>query len=539
MRTILLLLFLFLGLNVSSQEIISRIDSQEGEKWYGAYTAKAYCNTPFDKIRFQPYPAEYGRKDLRRDNNGNQAAPLLLSNQGRYIWSDAPFAFELKDGNVILYSDKETIKPVVAGETLREAYVGAMKVHFPPSGKTPNALMFKMPQYNTWIELGRNQNQKDILKYAEDVIANGFPTGVFMVDDQWARDYGCLEFDPVKFPNPKEMVDQLHAKGFKIMLWLTPFISPDGEEYKELIKKKALVLKKNSKSPALIKWWNGYSACLDLSKPVAIDWLREKLLTLQRNYGIDGFKFDAVDFDFYVKGSPNFPNEETNTDGYLQSELYVKLGAGFEFNEFRASWKNGNQPVAQRLQDKGYSWDELKLLVPDMVSAGLIGHPFTCPDMIGGGLLGNFENIDYSTFDQALMIRSAQNQALMPMMQFSVAPWRVLDKEHLNLCREAALLHSNFGDYIYSLAQQAAENGEPIVRHMEYVFPNQGMYDCNDQYMLGDKYLVAPMNVKGEKRTVILPKGTWKDESGKKFKGGRKIEIDVPLGRLSYFERLK
>lgn len=522
-----------------AQEKVSQVNSLEGEVWYGAYTAKAYCNTPFDKIQFQPYPADFSKKDLRVDNNGNQAAPLLISNRGRYIWSDEPFAFELTQGNLVLYSDHETISAATAGTTLRDAYVSAMKKHFLPVGKTPNMLMFKMPQYNTWIELGRNQNQQAILKYASDIIANGFPTGVFMVDDQWARDYGCLEFDPVKFPNPKALVDELHAKGFKIMLWVTPFLSPDGEEYKEMLAKGGLVLKKNSKQPALIKWWNGYSACLDLTQEVAMNWLRGKLKGLQEQYGIDGFKFDAVDFDFYVKGSTVFPNEDTNVKGYEQSELYSQLGAAFDFNEFRASWKNGNQPVAQRLQDKGYSWDELKLLIPDMVSAGLIGHHYTCPDMIGGGLLGTFENIDYTKFDQSLMIRSAQNQALMPMMQFSAAPWRVLDEKHLKMCKDAALLHARFGNYIYSLAVEASKNGEPIVRHMEYAFPHQGFQSCNDQYMLGDKYLVAPMNVKGNSRTVALPKGKWKDEKGKVYKGGRTIQIDVPLERLPYFEYIK
>ena len=238
------------------------------------------------------------------------------------------------------------------------------------------------------------------------------------------------------------------------MLWLTPFVSPDGREFKELFKAKALVLRKNSKAPALIKWWNGYSACLDLTRSAAIDWPRAKLKGLQARYNVDGFKFDAADFDFYSGGSTVFPNEPSNTTGPLQAELYGRLGSEFDFNEFRAGWKNGNQPVAQRLQDKQYSWDDLKLLIPDMVSAGLIGQPFTCPDMIGGGLLSTFENIDYNKFDQELMIRSAQIQALMPMMQFSVAPWRVLDKKHLSICREAALLHAKMGEQIFQLAQQ-------------------------------------------------------------------------------------
>jgi alpha-glucosidase len=120
-------------------------------------------------------------------------------------------------------------------------------------------------------------------------------------------------------------------------------------------------------------------------------------------------------------------------------------------------------------------------------------------------------------------------------MQFSVAPWRVLDEKHFNICREAALLHAKMGEYIFELAQGAAKNGKPIVRHMEYAFPQQGFESCNDQYMLGDKYLVAPMVVKVTTRTVKLPKGNWVDDQGKKYKDGITISIDVPLNRLVYF----
>ena len=536
-KNILFLALFFGSIQAISQKFKSEIKPLANEKWYGAYTAKAFCNTPLKDLTFQPYQANEKKKDLATDNRGNQAAPLLVSNKGRYVWSNDPFAFEFKKGYLMIYSEKEKVEPVKGGNTLRDGYKAAMQKHFPPSGKTPNKLMFTIPQYNTWIELGTNQNQKDIIKYANDALKNGFPAGTFMIDDGWAKHYGNFEFDPTVFPDPKAMMDELHAKGFKVMLWLTPFVSPDSREFNELMKLNALVLKKGSKNPALIKWWNGYSACLDLTKPAAVNWLTTKLKNLQTQYGIDGYKFDAADFDFYSKGSPIFPNEESNTTGPLQAEFYGKLGSEFDFNEFRAGWKNGNQPIAQRLQDKQYSWDDLKLLVPDIVSAGIIGHPFTCPDMIGGGLRSNFEDIDYSKFDQQLMIRSAQTQALMPMMQFSVAPWRVLDTMHLRICREAAMLHTKMGDYIFKLAQQAAEDGEPIVRHMEYAFPNEGFESSDDQFMLGDKYLVAPLIDKGFSRIVKLPKGNWVDDLGKKYIGGKMFTIDVPLDRLPYFTK--
>jgi len=93
--------------------------------------------------------------------------------------------------------------------------------------------------------------------------------------------------------------------------------------------------------------------------------------------------------------------------------------------------------------------------------------------------------------------------------------------------------------YILELAKRAAETGEPIVRSMEYEYPHQGFTDCKDQYMLGDKYLVAPMVTPGVKRTVKLPKGKWKDERGQIFKGPKVIDTDVPLNRLPYYEKIK
>ena len=542
MKNTFFLFFLFLSATqLRAEKFTAEIKPLDGEKWYGAYTAKAYCNTPLKDITFQPYAANEKKNDLRIDNRGNQAAPLLLSSKGRYVWSDEAFALEFKNSVLIVHSDFEQVAAVASGKTLREAYVGAMKKYFPPVGKTLNPLMYKMPQYNTWIELGTNQNQKDLLKYTEGVIKNGFPTGVFMIDDGWAKHYGNFDFDLAAFPNPKAMMDTMHAKGFRVMLWVTPFFSPDSREFKEISKFQGFVTKKDTKRPAIVKWWNGYSACLDMTNPKSTEWLSAKLKNLQTTCGIDGYKFDAGDFDFYQEwpagSKAPYPNESTNASGPKQAEAYVKFGANFDFNEFRASWKNGNQPVAQRLQDKRYSWDDLKLLVPDMLSAGLIGQPNSCPDMIGGGLLMDFENVDFAKFDQELLVRSAQTQALMSMMQFSVAPWRVLDAKHLAMCRESALLHAKMGDYIYELAQKSAKDGEPIIRHLEYAFPNEGFESCDDQFMLGEKYLVAPMNFKGTSRDVKLPKGNWVDDLGKKYKGGQTVKMDVPLSRLVYLTR--
>ena len=96
-----------------------------------------------------------------------------------------------------------------------------------------------------------------------------------------------------------------------------------------------------------------------------------------------------------------------------------------------------------------------------MLSAGLLGYYYTCPDMIGGGSFTPF--LTLKKFDEELIVRSCQVHALMPMMQFSVAPWRILSKENAAICAKFAKLHQQMGDYILSLAHYASKTGEPIV----------------------------------------------------------------------------
>ena len=114
---------------------------------------------------------------------------------------------------------------------LRGAFRAAAEAHFPADGKLPPEEFFSKPQYNTWIELIYNQNQKDITEYCRHIVENDMPKGVIMIDDLWTPYYGSWEFDRVKFPDPKGMIDLLHEWGFRVMLWICPFVSPDSFEF--------------------------------------------------------------------------------------------------------------------------------------------------------------------------------------------------------------------------------------------------------------------------------------------------------------------
>ncbi|WP_258168579.1 glycoside hydrolase family 31 protein [Paenibacillus sp. AR247] len=225
------------------------------------------------------------------------------------------------------------------------------------------------------------------------------------------------------------------------------------------------------------------------------------------------------------------PNEQT--------EAWARLGLRYAFNEYRACWKLAGQPLVQRLSDKNHSWgnDGLASLIPNGLAQGLIGYAFNCPDMVGGGQYEDLIRPDFKV-DAELFVRYAQCSALFPMMQFSTAPWRVLDEAHLNLCIEAATLHCRMGDEIAALARHAAETGEPIMRHMAYVFPKGDFEQITDQFMLGDDILVAPVLQKGATtRTIAFPSGTWYGDDGSHVTGPCVIEVDAPLSRLPWYRR--
>jgi len=477
--------------------------------------------------------------DYYANNEYNQIQPLLLGNKGLWVWSEEPFAFEIQANQILITKNKGEIKHGRSGQTLADARSYASKTFFSPSGKMPDELLFSKPQYNTWIELTYNQNQSDVLKYAQAILDNGFEPGVLMIDDTWQEDYGKWDFHPGRFPNPKAMIEQLHAMGFKVMLWMCPFVSGDQALIvRELMKDKAFLMQKKHDSdtwetaipPASITWWNGYSLLLDFTNPAAVNWFNNQLDRLVSEYGIDGFKLDAGDMDFYphdaLSKEPATPNRH--------SELYAQFGLRFPLNEYRACWKMAGLPIAQRLHDKLHQWSDVQKLIPHMLTEGLIGYTFSCPDMIGGGEYKSF--IDNPEMDQELVVRSAQIHALMPMMQFSVAPWRILGTQQLDAVKKAVEIRRKFTPKIMELAAKSAKTGDPIVSSLEYLFPNQGYEKVTDQFMLGMDVMVAPMVEKGKtSRNVLLPKGKWIADDGKTYIGGKCYVIDVPLDRIPYF----
>ena len=500
-----------------------KIKFQENEFWYGT------C-------------VKYGMKmpigsdteielDLTSNPTPNQAMPLLISTKGRSIWSDQGFPVRVGDG-AIEVPDSCLLEET--GGSLREAYLGVMKEHFPFRGMPAENLFGKII-YNTWIELTYNQNEEDILAYARRILESGMPSGVLMIDDGWAENYGDWRFHSGKFPHPEQLLKTLHEIGYEVMVWICPFISPDSLKYREAKEEGILVLTSEGET-YLAKWWNGYSAVLDFSNPKAVQWLKRQLDALL-DMGVNGFKFDAGDSMYYRNDNVTFGNVTPDE----QSRMWAEFGEQYPYNEYRAAFRAGGYALLQRLCDKDHSWGEngIASLIPDTLLQGITGHTFGCPDMIGGGEYLNFQNMEKSGLDEELFVRHCEIACLMPAMQFSAAPFRILTRENFACILKSIEVRKKFLPYIMEELKKASVTGEPLIRYLTYEFPEENVENVTDQFMLGGKYLVAPVYEKGKTgRTLYLPKGKWYARKRVWMSQGETISCKSELGIPIIFERM-
>jgi len=512
-----------------------------GEYWWGGTTANSNCPLHQD--------SEYYENFIDFSTSAsNQAMPFFVSSHGRYIWSDHPFQVDVSKGEFTL--EGQDIQLIQAGNTLREAYLAASRAHFPCDQKELPEEFFKTAQYNTWMEFTYYPTQEGVLAFARNYLKNGFAPGIFIIDEGWHGRYGDWEFDFARFPDPKKMVDELHEMGFKVLLWVVPYVCADGVKFVCSLRPlvgtdpemaKHVYMRNENNDVAIIRWWNGYSAILDMHNPWDQRFLDDQLQHLMKDYGIDGFKFDGGSVGSYKPKNVINGSFATDKTPHELNQAWNQFGSRYPFHEYKDSYLRGGHNAIQRLRDKGHRWEGngINQLLPCALTCGLIGHPFICPDMIGGGEW-SYNYLPGFQIDEELFVRMAQCSALFPMMQFSWAPWKALSAENMAICVEAAQLHQRMAGEILSLVKEAEKTGEPILRTLEYNDPHQGYAKITDQFMLGEDILVAPVVTKGTReRLVAFPQGCWEDENGRRYQGRTEKWMAAPLEKLLWFKRIK
>lgn len=486
----------------------SEIDIQKGELWWGLF-ADQEVEMPFSR------PFDFLRSDDVR------TIPMLVSSRGRYIWSSEPFAVEFTGDKFRISSTREEVKVQIGGRNLREAYLMCVHKNFPPEGKIPARELFGAPVYDLSQVAGHGASESFLRQCASRILDAGLPAGTLVIPAGWQASSGGFEPDRNLYSDFAGLISELHDRGFHIMLSVKPFVNTEGSHYRDLRSGGGILLDEWGR-PEMVEWEGGYSAFYDLTNPGIADQLRLKLSALRDRYGVDGFLFDCKDV-LAALGEPL-------KGDYL--DAWTKLGGEHSFSEFTVS-ADTRAGTYIRSAGKGMDFDGkfLENSLGGILISGLAGYYNTTINAAGTGMSENVTD--------KMKLRYLQLAAVMPVMNFYFPLWESGDQRNKAAVKELADVRRRFAEYYGELLAESAKTAEPMVRHMEYSFPRNGFSDCDDQFMVGSRYLVAPLLSESDTRTVRFPKGNWIDSQGNKYKGPVVKSITAPEGKILFFESVK
>ncbi|XP_047003771.1 myogenesis-regulating glycosidase-like [Schistocerca americana] len=507
----------------------------------------------------QSWPIEYDVYDhysyvTKQEDNVGIAERYWLFSDGTYIYVP-PYVPLFIDQNtnesedsLCLIAENKPPYPVDRKDMVMELYVcdfdDAEEAHEDaaenflgkPSG-IPDERMVTYPIWSTWARYKRDIDEATVREFASEILSHGFNNSQIEIDDMWEICYGSLTFDSEKFPNITDLVDDLHALGFRVTLWVHPFVNLDCEPYHtEALDSGYFV--NNTDGYANTTWWNGEAGIIDFTNPEAAAWWAGRLRALRNETGIDSFKFDAGETSWL----PQLPDIEPRRLNPVQfSAEYLQTASQFgSMIEVRVGQQSQYLPAFVRMLDKDSRWgfdNGLASLVTTLLQMNMVGYPFVLPDMVGGNGYGS------EAPTKELFIRWLQATVFMPAIQFSYVPWD-FDDEALEICRNLTDLHTQYAPRILELMQKAVEDGTPVNLPLWWLDPtDETALAINSEFLLGEDLLVAPVLEEGAvSRDIYLPRGSWRDEADPEHPTvdgpAWLANYSAPLSVLPYFTRV-
>jgi len=382
----------------------------------------------------------------------------------------------------------------------------------------------------------------------------------------------ALSYSDLTFPsgtawsNPKTMVDDAHSRGIKVILWQIPVLkenfdtNPSTAPQQHLndrsyAQSQGYVVSNGSGGPYRIptSQWFGDSTVPDFTSSAATAWWMSKRAYLFDDVGIDGFKTDGseaifgrnVSFADGRKGDAMhnaYPNAYTGAyNSYVNTK---KPGTGAIFSRSGTAGAQTNSIFWAG--DQNSSFDAFQEALRAGLSAGQSGVPFWSWDM--AGFTGDFPSAE-------LYLRAAAMSTFSPIMQYhseksnpgtseARTPWNVQARSgNTNVIayfRTFANVRMNLIPYLYTEAKRSADTGVPLMRAMSLEFPtDSGAATLDQQYMLGDQLLVAPITTQGAtSKSVYIPAGEWYDLwNGGRFTGPGTKTYNVGLESIPVYVR--
>lgn len=357
----------------------------------------------------------------------------------------------------------------------------------------------------------------------------------------WNTHNGEYTWNPRNFPDPKAMLDELHAMNFKVVLHTVI----EGQRLSGKVTDPCTAPPIPPGRTPDNQW--------PPDRSVPCYWPSHKPLF---DLGVDGFWPDQGDgYDapsrlarirMYWEGSQMYrPNERPfalHRNGY----------AGMQ--RFGAFLWSG---------DVYSTWETLKTHVPNAVNTSLSGIPYWGTD------IGGF--VPTADYTGELHVRWFQFGAFNPLFRAHGRDWHLrlpwgwnlgnvgisevanytggaMDPPESELhntavepiCRKYLMIRYALMPYLYTALRECTQTGMPIIRAMWLHYPDDKTAVARgDQYLWGRDILVAPVVEKGAtSRKLYLPRGLWYDFwTEVTVQGGREFERPVDLETMPLFVR--
>lgn len=393
----------------------------------------------------------------------------------------------------------------------------------------------------TWISSGfQRDNADEVLRRARLIREYDIPCDVLHLDCYWQRfgRWSELLWDNEMFPDPASLLAELQALGFKVCLWIHPYIGTASERFAEG-DAKGYFLKNPRGETYVVDIWGGFHppvGIIDVTHPEAIAWFKEMLREPLR-LGAQIYKTD------FGEGIPHDAENYAGIKGERFHNLYALLyndivaeataevnGHGLTWG--RSTYAGGQRHAAQWSGDVNCTWTGMAATLRGGLSMAMCGHAFWSHD--AGGFIGHPTPELYARWAQfglfSPFIRAHGNGTRLP---WDFGP------QALAIFRSYARLRYRLLPYVYTYASIAAQTSLPMLRPMVLEFPDDPVtYTLDLQYMFGSELLVAPIfNDRGE-RTIYLPEGHWIDFwTHEMFCGPRTLSVQVSLEVLPLYVR--
>jgi alpha-glucosidase (family GH31 glycosyl hydrolase) len=353
------------------------------------------------------------------------------------------------------------------------------------------------------------------------------------------------------WPDPEGMIEELHGRGVRVILWQVPLLSSratfaaedqthgrqviaDGEAMVAA----GLAIKEADGGPYLNPgWWFPKALQPDLSTPEGRDWWAARRRYLVRDLGVDGFKTDGGEHAWaadlcYNDGTRGDDGNNLNPVRYAQTYADLLRSEGKAPVTFsRSGYTGSGSQGAFWAGDEDSTWEAFRSSIRAGITLSACGVVYWGWDIAGfSGPLPSPE----------LYLRAAAASVFMPIMQYHSefnhhrpplrdrTPWNIAaqfgDPSVVAEFRELVRLRERLVPYLAVQARRAIETDKPLMRGLFFDHPNDPeTWRHPLQWQLGDALLVSPVTEEGATaHTAYLPEGTdWVDVwTGRTFPGG-------------------